>query len=180
MEGTMAVVTCFAADFAPQSWAFCNGQTLAINTNQALFSLLGTTFGGNGVTTFQLPNLMSRSPLSPGQGNGLPNYQLGELGGLPTVSLNLNNIPAHTHTGVVPVALKVNSVSANQKRALNTFPAPLTNAYAAAGTGSDTLLSPTNTFAVSVVGASAPVSIRNPFLGMNYIICLFGIFPSRN
>src|SRR5436189_142599 len=105
MEGVIAVVTCFAADFAPKNWAFCNGQLLAISTNQALFSLLGTTYGGNGVQTFGLPDLRGRTPVSPGQGNGLSNYALGQSAGAESVSVTGNNMPAHNHNGNITLQL---------------------------------------------------------------------------
>jgi len=87
----------FACTFAPQGWAFCNGQTLSIAQNTALFSLLGTTYGGNGTTTFQLPNLQSRVPIHMGQGSGLSPYIIGQMGGTENVTLTLNQMPEHNH-----------------------------------------------------------------------------------
>jgi microcystin-dependent protein len=99
MEGVLAVVTCFAADFAPKNWALCSGQILQISTNQALFSLLGTTYGGNGIQTFGLPDLRGRTPVSAGQGPGLSNYNLGQVTGAESVTLTTPNLPSHIHTG---------------------------------------------------------------------------------
>src|ERR1700720_883492 len=94
----LSQITMFGGNFAPKNYALCNGQTLAINQNQALFSLLGTTYGGNGVTTFQLPNLQSSLPLSFNQGPGLSFYSLGQTGGSPSVTLSQSTTPAHSHT----------------------------------------------------------------------------------
>src|SRR5438034_3493008 len=90
-------ISMFAGNFAPKSTAFCNGQTLPINQNQALFSLLGTTYGGNGVTTFALPNLQSQLPVHQGQGQGLSNYSLGQTAGTPSVTIDQTTLPTHTH-----------------------------------------------------------------------------------
>src|ERR1700675_2832013 len=92
-------------NYAPRGWAFCNGQQMPINQNQALFSLLGTTYGGNGQTTFALPNLQSQLPVHQGQGQGLSNYTIGQTGGTPSVTINSNTMPAHTHA-VTPAASK--------------------------------------------------------------------------
>src|ERR1700722_6554257 len=93
----LAEIRVFSFGFAPKGWALCNGQTLPINQNQALFSLLGTTYGGNGQTTFQLPNLQSRTPISFGQGPGLQNYTLGQTGGLEAETLSISEMAAHSH-----------------------------------------------------------------------------------
>ena len=97
-EPYIAGIVLFAGNFAPRGWAFCNGQILSIAQNTALFSLLGTTYGGNGQTTFALPDLRGRVPIQPGQGPGLPLYDLGEAGGAPTTTLVANNLPAHSHS----------------------------------------------------------------------------------
>ena len=98
MEGTIGEIRMFAGNFAPRSWAFCNSQILSIAQNTALFSILGTTYGGNGQTTFGLPDLRGRVPIGTGQGPGLPNVSLGEMSGTPTTTLLATNMPAHTHT----------------------------------------------------------------------------------
>src|SRR5438045_6226416 len=97
MDGVLAYVTLFAGNFAPRAWALCNGQILAISQNTALFSLLGTTYGGNGQTTFALPDLRGRVPLHPGQGPGLAPRSLGETAGTENVTLSTNQMPQHAH-----------------------------------------------------------------------------------
>jgi microcystin-dependent protein len=182
MEGVMAVVTCFAADFAPKYWAYCNGQTLAIAQNQALFSLLGTTFGGNGVTTFQLPNLQSRCAVGTGNGLGLTPITLGQVAGTEGVVLQVNNMPSHAHSGNYSARMNGDASPAQQAEADFAFPAVLANTYS---TTQNANMLPFNTAAniTAVIGNNAggqPLSLRTPYLGMNFIICLQGIFPSRN
>jgi microcystin-dependent protein len=179
MEGTIAEIRMFAGTFAPRNWAFCAGQLLSIAQNTALFSILGTTYGGNGQTTFALPDLRSRIPVGTGQGPGLTNISLGEVAGTETVTLLTTQMPAHTHTAAVNVNTGLGTSSnpggsflaGGQDATGNPIPT-----YAAAGTAGVNL----NGVSVGIAGNSQPVPTRNPYLGMNYIICLFGIFPSRN
>jgi microcystin-dependent protein len=181
MEGVMAVVTCFAVDWAPKNWALCNGQILSIAQNQALFSLLGTTFGGNGVTTFGLPNLQSRTPVSSGQGPGLSNYTLGEMTGAETITLTASNVPPHLHDGAVNLYLDADSSDGGVQQAVDAYPAVLSNAYFPTPTAGTAMTAPTYTN--SAIGANAggqPFAARMPYLGVNYIICMYGIYPSRN
>jgi microcystin-dependent protein len=169
----LAEIKMFAGNFAPRGYAFCNGQILSIAQNTALFSLLGTTYGGNGQTTFALPNLQGRVPIHPGQGAGLSQYDLGQMGGVETVTLSQNEIPAHTHS------LRVNG-------AAGTDGVPATNQVLAASTARDKLYSssaPTTTLspqAIATVGGSQPHTNVQPYLAVNFIIALQGIFPSRN
>jgi microcystin-dependent protein len=151
-----------AFNFAPKGWALCNGQTLAIQQNQALFSILGTTYGGNGQTTFALPNLQGRVPVHVGNG-----IVLGEQGGVQAVSLNINQI-GHTH----PVKA---SATATTNTAAGNFPA--TSANNVYGSGVDTTMLPG---IVSTAGGSQPHDNMQPYLVLNYVIALQGIFPSRN
>ena len=154
-------------NFAPRGWALCNGQILSIAQNTALFSLLGTTYGGNGQTTFALPDLRGRVPVSAGQGPGLSNYNLGEVAGVESVTLNMNQMPAHTHT------IACNSGDPNDSSPANTVPSgggsynTAANATMSQGTA-------------SVAGGSQPHENRHPYLVLNWIIALEGIFPSRN
>jgi len=97
MEAFIGSILLFAGNFAPRGWAFCQGQLLSIQQNTALFSILGTTYGGNGQTTFGLPDLRGRAPIGPGQGPGLPSVELGEMAGTPQVQLLITNLPMHTH-----------------------------------------------------------------------------------
>jgi microcystin-dependent protein len=168
MEGTIAEIRMFAGNFAPRGWAFCQGQILSIAQNTALFSLLGTTYGGNGQTTFALPDLRSRVPVGTGQGPGLTSINLGELSGVESVTLLASQMPAHQHT------IGASSSDATTgKPGGKVLAATSTAIYAPSPDG--TFLAPTG-----IAGSSQPVAIRNPYLGMNYIICMEGIFPSRN
>lgn len=180
MEGYLAVVTCFAANFAPRNWMLCEGQVLAISTNQALFSLLGTTYGGNGVTTFALPDLRGRAPIGTGQGPGLANYTLGQAGGAPTVTLQQNNMPAHNHDGTVQVSLGCDSNPGNEPAPDGFYPAGFAQAYGATATPGVTMTAPTYTIAMGTAGGSLPFSVMQPYQCVYYVICVAGIFPSRN
>jgi microcystin-dependent protein len=177
MEGYLAQIIMFAGNFAPQSWAFCYGQILSIAQNTALFALLGTTYGGNGQTTFALPDFRGRVPVGTGQGPGLANVNLGEIAGLPNTTLLITNMPAHNHTATTSVAVSsANTTSeeaaghilANQAQ---NFYAPATSANGSLGGVSTT---------VGISGSNQPFSIMQPYIGMNFVICLQGIFPSRN
>src|SRR5262245_37195252 len=101
MQAIMAYVTCFGGNYAPQGWALCNGQLLSIQVNSALYSLLGNVYGGDGVSTFALPNLCGRTPVSAGTGPGLSEYALGQLVGQETITLTVQNMPSHNHNGTV-------------------------------------------------------------------------------
>jgi microcystin-dependent protein len=151
-------------NFPPKGWAFCNGQLMAINQNQALFSLLGTTYGGDGRTTFALPNLQGRTYLHMGGG-----FVLGEQGGETTHTLNISELPTHTHL------VNANSAAGTLATPLNNVPAQ--GAKAAYGSTADLTMS---AGAVSVVGGNQPHENMPPYLVLNFIIALQGIFPSQN
>ena len=161
--------------FAPQGWALCDGQLLSIAQKTALFSLLGTTYGGNGQTTFALPDLRGRVPIHPGQGPGLSNYVLGEQSGSENVTLNTSQLPGHNH----PLASSNQQGSSSDPSGY--FPAVLNdpagtiavNGYLAS---SNSTLNPA---AIGVTGGNQPHSNIQPFLCVNFIICLQGIYPSR-
>ena len=170
-EGFIGEIRMFAGNFAPKDWAFCQGQILSIAQNTALFSILGTTYGGDGRVTFALPNLSGRVPVGVGQGAGLTNRQLGEMSGTETVTLTTAQMPAHSHT--------VNAVTAdgNQNLPTNSFPAntkTLDKEYSTVAP--NTTMNPTM---IGVSGGSQPFGVMQPSLGMNYIICVNGIYPSR-
>lgn len=172
----MAQIIWFGGSFAPKYWAYCNGQLLAINTNQALFSLLGTTFGGNGQTTFALPDLRSRVPVGMGNGKGLSPRTQGETGGTETVTLNLGTMPMHTHGLHVKVGV-ANSPGGSDEANGNTLAAgnpnyQTPNAANAALGGTSVTVQP--------VGTASPVSLLQPYLAISPIICVSGLYPSRS
>jgi microcystin-dependent protein len=173
MDPTLAEIRWFAGNFAPRFWAFCSGQLLPIAQNTALFSLLGTTFGGNGTTTFALPDFRGRVPVGTGQGPGLSLVNLGERAGSPSVTLLSTNLPAHNHGGTLQgSSSQGTSVSPTDARPATTNDATYSSTAAPVTIG--------GLQAASVVGSNQPVSIMQPYLGMNYIIALEGIYPSRN
>ena len=177
MEGTIGEIRMFAGNFAPKSWALCQGQLLAISQNTALFSILGTTYGGDGRTTFGLPNLQGRVALGIGNGPGLSGYVLGEQTGSESVTLLAQNLPPHSHlqngSGDPPTQNSAGGASlATNGRATNP---PMPNVYAANANNPIGMGSMTGT-----TGGGQPVSLIQPVLGINYIVCLYGVFPSRN
>ena len=160
----------FGGNFAPQGWAFCNGQVLSIAENDALFTLIGTTYGGDGQTTFALPDLRGRAPVHMGQGPGLSNYTIGQAAGSETVTLITNQLPAHSH----PPA-------ANSSTGTSTSPAG--NVWAASKDLSPFTTVPNtnmNSGAMGMAGGSQPHDNLPPYLTISFIISLFGIFPSQN
>jgi microcystin-dependent protein len=160
-------------NFAPRGWAFCNGQILPISQNTALFSLLGTTFGGNGQTTFALPDLRGRIPIGAGQGPGLQNYDLGQVGGSETQTLTIAEMPLHTH--VVEALNDTINASSPTNNFLATGPRG-TNLYAPQSTNTTTM----SPLMILPAGGNQPFDIRDPYLTLNYCIALEGIFPSRD
>ena len=168
----IAGIVLFAGNFAPRGWAFCSGQILSIAQNTALFSLLGTTYGGNGQTTFALPDLRGRVPIHPGQGPGLSSYDLGEKSGTENMTLLVTNMPAHNHI------LNAVSESGDASAPVGAFLAnsgALDKEYKT--TGTNVAMNPQ---AIGISGGSQPFSIVQPYTCINYIIALQGIFPSRN
>ncbi|HEY0891903.1 MAG TPA: tail fiber protein [Cellvibrio sp.] len=188
----MGEIRMFAGTYAPRGWAFCNGQLLAIASNSALFSLLGTNYGGNGTTTFGLPDLRGRMAVGTGSGPGLTPVVLGEVTGTENVNVLSTNVPAVTApvTTTASVAIPVNITAGTTKTPANTMVLSTTSDTAAgaevdlysAGPGTTTLqpFNVTATGQVSIPGGNQPLAIRNPLLGMNFIIALEGIYPSRN
>ncbi|MEO7305966.1 MAG: tail fiber protein [Ferruginibacter sp.] len=158
----------FGGNFAPAGWMFCSGQLLAISEYDTLFNLIGTTYGGDGQSTFALPNLQSRVPIHQGQGSGLSNYTLSETGGAESVTVTQNQMPTHNHT----------------PRASNTGTAdtPANNFWANSTTGKPYSPAPPavqmNAATMGPAGGSQPHDNMIPFLCVSYIISLFGIFPS--
>jgi microcystin-dependent protein len=167
----------FGFNFPPVGWLQCNGQTLSISQFSALFALLGTTYGGNGTSTFSLPDLRGRFPIHAGQGPGLSVYSLGEQTGSENVTLLSTNMPQHTHIVNATTAAGNTSSPSNAYLATpaasphGTSVAP----YASAVSGAATLAPQT----ISAAGSSLPFSILPPLLCLNFCICTVGMFPSR-
>jgi microcystin-dependent protein len=158
-----------AFSFAPRGWALCNGQTLAINANQALFSLLGTTYGGNGVTNFQLPNLQGRVPLHFGGG-----IAQGQAGGADAVTLTTAQLPAHQHAIVASTDFANSNLPGSGVTAAKVRGG--VDVYAASGAP----LTPLNPAAVAASGGGQPHENEQPSLVLSFIIALQGIFPTHN
>ena len=177
-EPFLSEIRIMSFNFPPKGWAFCNGQLMPINQNQALFSLLGTTYGGNGQTNFALPNLQGRTPIHWGD-----NHNLGEAGGSSSVTVNIQQLPAHTHqvmgrnaqAALVGGAIPANTKSLGQAITTNVSPPPPVNIYS--NQAPNAALSP---LSCSNVGGSQAHNNMMPYLVLNYIIALQGIFPSRN
>lgn len=177
----------FGFNFAPRGWAKCDGQLLAISTNTALFSLLGTTYGGDGRTTFALPDLRGRVPMSDGTGPGLSTRKIGQKSGSETVTLNVTQMPAHDHsgTGTVTGTVQANSGAGDTDNPAGNTLATLsrTNQYSTAGPNTamhDDTVTGTGIFTTSMAGGSQSHNNMQPFLVINYCIALVGLFPSRS
>jgi microcystin-dependent protein len=171
----VAEIRIFAGNFAPTGWALCNGQLMPISQNTALFSLLGTTYGGDGKSNFALPNLQGSAPLQAGQGPGLSLRDLGEIGGEQNVTLLQTEMPSHSHTAQ-------GSTGSNQTT-------PVNNAWASgAKLGGGNLYFPStqasnvqmNPFGTSIFGGNQPHNNMMPYLGLTFIIALQGVFPPRS
>ena len=171
----VAEIRIFTGNFAPKGWALCDGQLMPISQNTALFSLLGTTYGGNGTSNFALPNLQGCTPMQAGQGPGLTLRDLGETGGEQTVTLLQTEMPAHSHG-----ALGTSGTGAAS---------PVGNAWASgAKLGGGNIYTPSvpannvqmNPFALSIAGGDLPHNNMPPFLGLTFIIALQGVFPARS
>jgi microcystin-dependent protein len=170
MEGTLAEIRLFAGNFAPLYWMECEGQLLSIAENTALFSLLGTTYGGDGQVTFALPDFRGRVPVGTGNGQGLSPIDLGEMSGSNIITLLNTNLPAHTH------ALNASSGAGNST-------SPSANVLAVSTVNEYGATPPNQSLAqgsIGVTGNSSPVSVKNPYLGLIYVICTEGIYPSRS
>lgn len=176
----LSQILMFGGNFAPKNYALCNGQTLAINQNQALFALLGTTYGGNGVTTFQLPNLQSSLPLGFGQGPGLSFYNLGQTGGTPSVTLNQSTVPTHMHSFIAATG----TAATNSASVANNIPGspPASNGQFYATPPGNPPLQPQamGAAACSTIGNNQSHTNLMPSLCITFAIALAGAFPSRN
>lgn len=173
----------FGFSFPPSGWALCQGQIIAISTNAALYSLLGVMYGGNGQTTFALPDLRGRSLVGMGQGPGLTNIVQGEMAGTETVTLLSSNMPMHTHTATATSTLYAEGLPGTSTNPAGKMLGGITNGYINQDPAQDKALDPAavqTSVTIGIAGGNLPFSIRDPFLGINYSIALEGIFPSRN
>ena len=205
-EAMLGEVKIFAGNFAPRGWAFCAGQLLPISQNQALFSILGTTYGGDGRTTFALPDLRGRVAISSGRGPGLSERRLGARGGSETNVLNQQQLPSHTHAAIVtgitatgeatvsiPASAEIGNTAEPSNSVISATPEVIKNnneinAYSTEP--ADAALKPftapvvittaSGTVTVAPTGNSLPVTNLQPFTTVNYIIALQGVFPSRS
>lgn len=180
-EPFLAQIIMFGGNFAPRGWALCDGQIVAINSNQALFSLLGTTYGGDGRTSFGLPRMRGRTVIGDGTGPGLTRRRLGEIGGVETNTLNTTNLAPHSHnvqTAMRAVDDNGGTEEANGNTLANSAVATA-NLYSNA-TVDETMAAGAATTTVGNSGNSTPVNNMMPYLAVNYIIALQGLFPSRN
>ncbi|MBV0913170.1 phage tail protein [Anianabacter salinae] len=171
MEPFIGEVLLFAGNFAPRNWAYCDGQLIPISQNTALYSILGTTYGGDGVTTFALPDLRGRAPLGPRQGPGLSMYQEGEKGGTEYVTLLANQMPMHNHSFHAETSA-ADSTSAQG----NMLALPANPIYAEVVAADDRTMASQS---VQTTGGNQAHYNLQPYIAINYIIALYGIFPSR-
>jgi microcystin-dependent protein len=172
-EPFIAEIRMVGFTFAPDGWALCNGQILSIASNTALFSLLGTNFGGNGTSTFGLPKLQGQVPIGQGSGPGLNPIEVGESMGLNGITLNANELPSHTHTLVA--AGNPPTTHSPSGTALATQLRSAAPIYT--GTAPNVTMAPQ---AIAITGANTPYSNLQPYLVVNFVIALQGIFPARN
>lgn len=172
MESYLGTLLIFGGNYAIRDYLMCNGQIQSISTNAALYAILGTTYGGDGQQTFKLPDLRGRAPIHFGQGPGLSDYALGEVGGTETTTLLTANMPAHNHI-----------IYANHKEGDSAEPSANYLAQGPSGVTVYTNVAPDTQLAansVSTVGGSAPFNNLQPYLCLNYLITVYGIYPSRN
>ncbi len=206
MEGTIGEIRGFAGNFAPQGWTFCYGQLMPIATNQILYSILGSTYGGDGHATFAIPDLRGRTPISAGVGPGLDIYRLGQRSGAEIHYLTTNQMPAHSHTaainnnsieveGSVTASMSVSTSEAEDSSPTNNYlGVSSADVYDGSGSNGNILNSeairvdtsglgvsiPSNAIAISSTGKSQAFSVMQPYLTINWIICTNGIYPSRS
>ncbi|MFC1224798.1 phage tail protein [Pedobacter sp. BG31] len=205
MEGTLGEIRAFAGNFAPRTWMFCTGQSLSISMYTALYAILGTNYGGDGVNTFNLPNIASRIVVGAGQGPGLSYYSLGEVTGEEKHTLIQTEMPIHTHltTQTNTTTAAAIDISLNGVDVAGTLSTPQGNYLAQESTGNDSIYAnpnnspnlvslnshavqlgnlapPRPVVTIGVTGSSMPHSNIQPVLGVNYVICVEGLFPSRD
>jgi microcystin-dependent protein len=174
MEPLLGQVMLFAGTFAPVGWMLCQGQLLPISEYEALFTILGTTYGGDGVSTFALPNLSGRVAVSAGTGPGLSNWALGQVGGSESSTMTTQNMPSHLHT--LLGSNQSGEATSPQNASLAAFGTSLPPAGPYTSGAANTTLSAQS---IGATGSGAPFSVIQPSLALNYIIAVEGIYPSR-
>ncbi len=177
MEPFIGEIRMFGFDFAPRGWMLCQGQLLPIAQNQALFSILGTTYGGNGVTTFGLPDYRGRVPVHPS-----PNIALGQKSGSETSPITVMNMPAHTHPIAVTPVKASNTATGNTADPTNVYPSHsgFDSSYSATSSSTDFAAFDAISAVVTPTGAGMPLINVMPLLSVNYCIAIYGIYPSRS
>lgn len=183
MDEFIGCIKLFGFNFAPRGWQTCQGQVLSIAQNSALFSLLGTTYGGNGQTTFALPDLQGRAAIGQGTGAGLTPRSMGQVGGAESATLTTNNMPSHTHTATATSVLHAEDKIADAQNPNNKLLASGEKIYANLDESTNRIMAPQSivtTVTVAPTGGNQPTPTMPPFLALNYSICVEGIFPSRN
>jgi len=180
MEPYLGMIAAFGFNFAPRGWVMCNGSLLGINANSALFALLGTNYGGDGVNTFGIPDLRGRTPIGFGQRPGGANYAIGDNGGVENATLTVANLPAHNHVyNAVTTAgdsadPSNNRLAAGPKTGSGPNATSLKNYSTAAGNAT------MNSGTIGLTGSNTGFAIMQPYLAVNYSLATQGIFPSRN
>jgi len=201
MEGYLGQILLWPMSWAPQDWMLCQGQMLQISQNQALYSLIGITYGGDGVHTFALPDLQGRMPIGAGQGSGLPSVQLGQKGGVAATTLTVNNMPSHNHAAAMTLSGLNATTTLNASTqgggsgtptagaslcaanggpgAANIYVAPAPTTGLVSLGNINTTVSGSGSVTVGNAGGSQPFDNHPPFLGLNFIICMNGMYPQR-
>lgn len=177
-ESYIGEIRIFGGNFAPQGWALCDGQLLAISENEALFTLIGTTYGGDGQTTFALPDLRGRAPIHQGTGTGLSPRNIGQPIGAEAVTLTTDQLPQHNHSLTANTNSNPGIITATDKSPVKNVPA--TGTVEMYARPSEPLVSMSANAIAPFVGGNQPHYNIQPYLAINFIISLYGIFPSRN
>ncbi len=187
MEGTIGELRIFAGNFPPRNWAFCNGQLVAISQNTALYSVIGTIYGGDGRQTFALPDLRGRVPVSSGHGPGLSDYMIGNAGGSESNTLSIVQMPSHTHAAVG--SINASNAKGTTSDPGNSYPAKANanidrstnvDVMAYSNTTNESMAPNGVTVNVQPTGSNAPINNMQPYLVLNWIICMYGEFPIRD
>lgn len=177
MEGTIATILMFGGNFAPNNWLFCDGSLLPISQYDVLFSLIGTTYGGDGQTTFALPDLRSRIPVGTGNGSGLSPVVLGQAAGQEAVTLTQGQMPQHSHS--MNGKASATSSNAGTTNPANALGSTSFNIYTSPNATNVSSLAGIN-LTIGPAGNNQPFPVVQPYLGINYVICWAGIYPSRS